>query len=223
MQIQEKTIDIYPLENKSAPLVLLNSYQPCGGALLQKCRALGCPGFTLAEITRLHWDDDLSPWACPPIREEAPFGGRADDYLDCLLHDILPAVTAALGAEPQAVMLEGYSMAGLFALYAATKCDRFQAVASCSGSLWFPSFKEYMLSCDTATLPKVIYLSLGDREARTRHPLLQTTEDATRAIERHLAANGIRTTFELNKGNHFHQSTLRMAKGIQWMLKQRLQ
>ncbi len=219
MKIGSKTIEIYKAECADAPLVILNEYMPGNGEIYRKCRELGCPDFTLAEITGLAWNDDLSPWESPAIgAEDMPFGGKADAYLELLLGQILPAVIGEIGGEPKAVLLAGYSLAGLFALYAATKCDRFQAVASCSGSMWYPRFKEYILSCNAAKLPRVIYLSLGDREARTKNEILRTVENRTREIAEYLGENGIDTVFELNKGNHFQQGALRTAKGIRWIL-----
>ena len=87
-------------------------------------------------------------------------GIRADEYLELLLDEIIPAVKTELNAEPKVVMLAGYSLAGLFALYAVTKCDLFTAAASCSGSMWFPDFKEYITKFDTTKLPRTIYFSL---------------------------------------------------------------
>ena len=219
MDIQGKTVKIHQAQNANAPLVVLNNYVQSGGEIYQKCLQLGCPDFSLAEISGLNWNDDLSPWAIPSVGgNESPFGGKADDYLALLLGSVLPAVKAKLNSQPSSVMLSGYSLAGLFALYAATKCDAFRAVASCSGSMWFPKFREYVAGCNASKLPRVIYFSLGDREARTKNQILKTVEENTLAIKTNLAENGIKTVFEKNKGNHFQQTSLRTAKGIKWIL-----
>lgn len=42
--------------------------------------------------------------------------------------------------------------------------------------------------------------------------------DDTRAMEKLLGECGISTTLELNPGNHFAQTDLRMARGIRWIL-----
>ena len=42
--------------------------------------------------------------------------------------------------------------------------------------------------------------------------------DDARATEALLIARGIPTTLELNPGNHFSQTDLRMARGIHWIL-----
>ena len=161
MTIQGKTVDIFKAENTDAPLVILNNYMKSNGEIYKKCKELGCPDFTLAEISGLNWDDDMSPWAIPPISEnDTPCGGKADAYLTLLLNEIIPTVKTELNAEPRSIMLAGYSLAGLFALYAVTKCDLFTAAASCSGSMWFPDFKEYITKFDTTKLPRAIYFSL---------------------------------------------------------------
>ena len=183
MEINGKTLDLYQAKTPGAPLVLLNSYMRSRGDVFQKCSELGCPDFSLAEVSGLNWDDDMSPWAFPP------YGGRADDYLRELTEAVIPTAIAALGTEPQRMLLAGYSLAGLFALYAATKCDLFEAVASCSGSLWYPDFRAYITACDAAGLPKAVWLSLGDREARTRHPLLFRHAMACRCAARRVSVN----------------------------------
>lgn len=217
--IADKTIDIYQAESPCAPMVILNSYQRAGEELLKQCAELGCPDFTLVEISGLVWNDEMSPWTIPSLsRDEPPFGGKANNYLGLLIGEILPAVKAELDTEPRSILLAGYSLAGLFALYAATKSDLFAAVASCSGSMWFPGFMEYIKQQDITTFTKHIYFSLGDREARTKNEILRTVEDNTKELAAYLSQGGINTVFEQNKGNHFHQGTLRTAKGIRWIL-----
>lgn len=219
MKIDGKRIDIFKAENDNAPIVILNNYMRSNREIYKKCKELGCPDFTLVGITGLNWDDDMSPWAIPPTSEDdTPCGGKADEYLDLLLDKIIPAVKAELNTEAQTVLLAGYSLAGLFALYAATKCNTFKAIASCSGSMWFPDFKEYLMGYDALKLPKTIYFSLGDKEAHTKNEILNTVEDNTREISAYLAENGIDTVFEMNPGNHFKQGQLRTAKGIKWIL-----
>lgn len=62
--------------------------------------------------------------------------------------------------------------------------------------------------------PDRLYLSMGDKEKKTRHPLLRTVQDNTEALVKHYRQLGIGVTFELNPGNHFQDAALRSAKGI---------
>jgi predicted alpha/beta superfamily hydrolase len=201
--------------------VILNSYIKYGAEVRKNCSELGCPDFTLAEISGFDWYDDMSPWAVPSVGGNEPqTGGKADACLELLTGKILPKIKDEAGVEPRCVMLAGYSLAGLFALYASTRCAEFRAVASCSGSMWFPGFREYIETRDAGVFPELVYLSLGDREARTGNELLRTVEENTAVISSVLARNGVKTYFEMNKGNHFKQSALRTAKGIKWILEE---
>ncbi|MBR6407401.1 MAG: MmcQ/YjbR family DNA-binding protein [Clostridia bacterium] len=219
INIKGRTINIFKAETIESPLVILNDYIRSGGEIYNKCKEVGCPDFTLAEISGLNWYDDMTPWPVSPVGENGTaYGGKADEYLYILQNEIIPAVRTELGGKPKSILLAGYSLAGLFALYAATKCEIFQAIASCSGSLWFPGFKEYILKFDVSKMPNTIYFSLGDREARTKNKILRTVENSTGEIVGHLSGSGINTAFELNKGDHFQQAALRTAKGICWIL-----
>ena len=59
-------------------------------------------------------------------------------------------------------------MVGLFSLWAAYQTDTFAGVAAASPSIWFPDFLQYMKEHDIRT--ESVYLSLGDREEKTRNP-----------------------------------------------------
>ena len=106
----------------------------------------------------------------------------------------------------------------MFALYAAYRCDAFDRVASVSGSLWFPDFKEYALTHEMRKRPEKLYLSLGDREARTRNSVLMTVQRNTEELAEHYRRLGLDVTWELNPGNHFKDAALRSAKGIKAIL-----
>ena len=62
-------------------------------------------------------------------------------------------------------------------MYALCNTDAFSRAASVSGSLWFPGFKEYVLSHPPIHRPDCVYFSLGDRESKTRNPVLQTVQE----------------------------------------------
>lgn len=58
------------------------------------------------------------------------------------------------------VGITGYSLAGLFAVYAIYRTDVFSG-GCMSGSVWFPGFKEYIFSRELKRRPDCIYFSLG--------------------------------------------------------------
>ena len=210
---------LYCCEQTDAPLIILNNYSDDGSSVIRAMEGIGTPDCNLLVIGNLRWDHDMTPWYCPPISEnDTPYTGGADEYLDLLLTQILPKCRTILHGEPCFTGIAGYSLAGLFALYAMYQCDIFDRVASMSGSLWFPGFKEYILSHDLQKRPEKLYLSLGDREAKTRNPYLKTVQDNTEQIVSHYKQTGFDVTWELNPGNHFKEAALRSAKGIKAIL-----
>ncbi len=76
---------------------------------------------------------------------------------------------------------------------------------------------DYAKSHELAALPEKLYLSLGDREARTRNQIMATVEQNTRGLHEYYKSLGINTIFELNEGNHFKDAGLRIAKAITWI------
>ena len=67
--------------------------------------------------------------------------------------------------------------------------------------------------CDENSAEK-LYLSIGDKESKTRHPILQTMQENTEDLLKYFKSMGIETTYEVNPGNHFQDVYLRCAKGI---------
>jgi predicted alpha/beta superfamily hydrolase len=134
------------------------------------------------------------------------------------VEEIMPEAEKELPGPPAWRGIAGYSLAGLFALYAICQTDVFSRVGCMSGSLWFPGFKEYVFSHEPKRWADCIYFSLGDREAKTRNPVLKTVQENTEAIHAHFLAQGIDTVFQLNPGNHFVQGIERTVAGIRWLL-----
>ncbi len=211
-------LNVFPSAAPGAPLVVLNTFEGEGKQVLDEARALALPDFTMAEISGANWDDDLTPWPSPPRRKgSAAFGGKADAYLAELVGTILPRVRAGLPAEPAYTVIAGYSLGGLFAVYAALR-GGFDAAVSSSGSLWYPDFADFAEKTPLPPELKAVYLSLGDAEPRTRHPLMKTVGESTERVCKTLRDRGLPVIFEWNEGNHFRDPELRTAKGLRWAL-----
>ncbi len=214
-----KTIDLFGIENKESPLVILNTYSKEGERVYSESNILASKPFTLAAISKLNWDYDMTPWAIPPLsKNDTPCLGKADEYLEVLTSKIIPAILGKLTAKPKYIALAGYSLGGLFALYASYKSGLFSKIASASGSLWFPRFVDFAEATDFVKKPDAIYLSLGDTEAKTRNKMLATVQENTEKLAAFYKSRNIPLLFELNKGNHFTDGEKRMAKGIKWIL-----
>ena len=171
-------------------------------------RAIKADDFRLIAFRVNDWNRDLSPWKAPAVFGSEDFGDGAKETLSSVL--------AQMRDETRHYCIGGYSLAGLFALWAAYQTDRFEGVVAASPSVWFPGFVEYM-SRNPIRAPKV-YLSLGDREERTRNPAMATVGECIRKGCEILRAQGVRCALEWNKGNHFKDPDLRTAAGFTWIL-----
>ena len=205
--------------SEGAPLVVLNCFGDEGTMVADELDKLVHSPYSLLAVTVSDWSVDLSPWKAPAVfKGEPDFGSGADEYVDALVKDIVPSICAENSLKPGSIYIAGYSMAGLFALYSLYKTDAFAGCASCSGSLWFPGFSGFASGHEFASAPSKIYLSLGDREAKTKNPVMATVEDNTRALTDLYSSKGYNVLFELNQGGHFNDPALRTAKGIAWLL-----
>ena len=217
--IGSKTVSIFPSIEPEAPITYLNTFSDEGQKVYGATQPDGCPPFTLVAISDLDWNHDMVPWDSPPVfRNAESCTGGADDYLRHLTTEIIPTAEKELAGVPSWRGIAGYSLAGLFALYAIYRTDMFSRVGCMSGSLWFPGFKEYIFSHEPKSRPDCIYFSLGDKEAKTRNPILKTVQENTEEIWAFYQSKGIDTVFQLNPGNHFVQGIERTVAGIQWLL-----
>ena len=219
MEAHQKQITVHAQHAESAPVIYLPVVMGDGAEVYERCRELNCPPFTLVGIGSLNWNRELSPWGCDgTVRDAEPFGGQASGFLDELLNWIIPEAESSLPQPPTWRGIAGYSLAGLFALWSLWQTDAFSRAASASGSLWFPDFVDRASTAPFAGNPQAVYLSLGKKETKTPNRMMRHVLDDTRAMEALLVARGIPTTLELNPGNHFVQTDLRMARGIHWIL-----
>ena len=84
-------------------------------------------------------------------------------------------------------------------------------------SVWFPGFVEYMRENRIRT--DAVYLSLGDREEKTRNTVMAAVGVKIRVAYTLLKDQGINTTLEWNQGNHFRDADIRTAKAYAWLMK----
>ena len=214
-----KNVSVFSTTFPGAPVIYLNTYSDEGQQLFEATQTAGYPPFTLVAISDLDWNHDMAPWDSPAaFKNGEPFTGGADGYLRLLVEEIIPRAEKELAGPPAWRGIVGYSLAGLFALYTIYQTDVFSRVGCMSGSLWFPGFKEYVLSHEPKRRPDCIYFSLGDKEAKTRNPILKTVQENTEEIQTFYQNKGIDTVFQLNPGNHFVQGIERTIAGIQWLL-----
>lgn len=219
LEIGSKNISIFLSTKPRTPIIYLNTFSDEGRKVYEAAQATGCPPFTLVAISDLDWNHDMVSWDSPPAFKNAePCTGGADDYLRLLTREIIPTAEKELPGVPSWRGIAGYSLAGLFALYAIYRTDLFSRIGSMSGSLWFPGMKDYIFSHESKRWPDCVYFSLGDKESKTRNPVLRSVRQNTEEIQAFYQDKGIDTVFQLNPGNHYDHAAERTAAGIAWML-----
>ena len=172
-------------------------------------------GFTLAAFRVDDWNADLSPWEAPPVFGNESFGEGAEETLKYVTDLLIPAL---ISDKEVRIYIGGYSLAGFFALWAAYQTDMFSGAAAVSPSVWFPGWIEYAGS--NAIKAGKVYLSLGDKEEKTRNPVMRTVGDNIRRQHELLQADPVcgKCTLEMNQGNHFKEPDIRTARGFAWLL-----
>ena len=140
--------------------------------------------------------------------------GEAEETLAYIEDVLLPWIKRAYGGMP--CVLAGYSLGGLFALWAAYRTESFDGICAVSPSLWvrgWDAYAEGRVACADA-----VYLSLGDKEERARNVRMAAVGDCVRRqasrLTRQLAEG--KTVFEWNRGGHFDDEPGRMARGLAW-------
>lgn len=171
--------------------------------------------FSLVAFMIKDWNQELTPWVAPPVFGKTPFGDGAEKTLKFITSQLLPEVQENI---PH-LILGGYSLAGLFALWAGYQTDKFEGIAAASPSVWYPKWIDY--ASENKPLAKSVYLSLGDKEEKAKNPVMAQVGNAIRKQHELLTEQEINTILEWNAGNHFVDSDKRIAKGFAWLLNAR--
>ena len=131
-------------------------------------------GVSLVNIGVDLWEENFSPWCAPRVFAKGPnFGNGAQKTLETFINQVIPWAESELREPPAYRALVGYSLAGLFSLWAgvtqagvspqvARGCQpdgvssqpgaphvdaptpTFQRIGAVSGSFWFPGLLDYV-------------------------------------------------------------------------------
>ncbi len=166
-----------------------------------------------------NWNDELSPWSSDAVFKNQPFRGNAENTLNFVKDIFIPELVARYSLPSDIkIVIGGYSLAGLFSLWAAYRTDIFHAVAAVSPSVWFPGWTEF--ANQKHILSDKVYLSLGNREEKTNNKTMARVGDNIRLQKELLDAQGVHSALEWNEGNHFKNVEERVEKGILWTITQ---
>lgn len=224
LQIKHKTCYI-DQNGSDGPIILWGMYPHCGNEIAHMWECLmetvNDQDFLLCAFQVEDWNGDFSPWKAPAAFGDEDFKGNGLKTLQWLTNDLIPELKTAYGADRE-IYLIGYSLAGLFALWTAYETDIFSAIASCSGSLWFEQWDQYV-SHHRIKHESYIYISLGGKEEKTKNQVMARVGDRTRKQEQILQNDPKvkKTILEFNSGGHFADSEKRLSKAVKWLLKNR--
>ena len=180
--------------------------------------AESCGGpFVLAAFQVFDWNLDLMPWHDDAISRKPEVGTKTEETLGYVTESLLPALDADYGKLP--VILGGYSLGGLFALWSSMQTDRFSAVAAASPSLWIKDWLDY--AKDRPVKAGKVYLSLGDQEEHVKNRSIARVSDSVRGeyglLQTQLGRENC--TLVWNPGGHFQDGDKRLASAFSWCIK----
>lgn len=111
-------------------------------------------------------NDEYTPWQMPALFKDWSFGGKGDDYLDYVCHDLVPYMKKSyrIFREPEKLALGGVSLGGLISLYAMYRSEPvFDRFIFISASVWFKDFIRYMES-SRIDRELSVYMYVGEQE-----------------------------------------------------------
>ena len=168
--------------------------------------------FVLSTVELEDWIVDLMPWPDGNISRDPEAGKHAQETLQYILMELVPELQQRFGPLP--VILGGYSLGGLFALWASAQTDTFKAVAAASPSVWIRDWLPFAKK--HAPLAGYVYLSLGDREEHVRNQAIARVGDRIRELHALLQARSgpDYSTLFWEEGNHFTDNEGRLARAF---------
>ena len=181
-------------ETVGSPVIIWGMYPHSGNEkenLITRLEELYITNCTIIALEVEDWNAEFSPWKTEC--EGGDFAGNGIHTINYIRDYMIKKIKQKYGNEVK-IYFMGYSLAGLFAIWSLFLIDELDGAASCSGSVWFPDFLNYV----TENIDK-IHL------------------DNTRKLKTYLEERN-NVFFEINRGGHFADSGKRLAKAIRWIV-----
>lgn len=161
-------------------------------------------GVRLVMIYPYDWNYCMTPWKYHDKNMGKTGGG--EEFLSWFISEIYDE-------KYQRQYIGGYSLGGLFALFAACEKELFDGVMSVSGSLWYPGALEYFNEKSIGKRIGKIYMSLGDKESLTKNAEREKVGFNTEKLAE-VFGRTKEVFFEYNRGGHFTDISERIIKSI---------
>lgn len=183
----------------------------------QMIAGLSSVPFVLATIELEDWMLDLMPWPDGNISRDPEAGKHGQDTLQYILLSLIPELQLRFGPLP--IIFGGYSLGGLFALWASTQTDSFKAIAAASPSVWIKDWIPFARK--HVPMADAVYLSLGDREEHVKNQAIARVGDNLRTqytlLQEQLEPQHCTLVWE--EGGHFNDNEGRLARAFAWCIK----
>ena len=182
----------------------------------QKIAQLSLVPFVLATIELEDWMLDLMPWPDGNISRDPEAGKHGQDTLQYVLLSLIPELQHRFGPLP--IIFGGYSLGGLFALWASAQTDSFKAVAAASPSVWIRDWIPFARK--HTPMADAVYLSLGDQGEHVKNQAIARVGDNLRTqyalLQEQLGPD--RCTLVWEQGGHFNDNEGRLARAFAWCM-----
>jgi len=172
--------------------------------------------FVLATIELGDWMVDLLPWPDGNVSRDPEAGKHAQETLSYVLMALVPELQLRFGPLP--IILGGYSLGGLFAIWASMQTDSFKAIAAASPSVWIHNWISFAQK--HISLADDVYLSLGDKEEHVKNQAIARVGDNLREqyelLQKQLGPEHCTLVWE--EGGHFANNEGRLARAFAWCM-----
>lgn len=160
------------------------------------------------------------PWPDANISREPEAGKHGQDTLEYVLLSLVPELQKRYGPLP--VIIGGYSLGGLFALWASAQSDSFKAVAAASPSVWIKDWIPFAKK--HAPMADAVYLSLGNQEEHVKNQAIARVGNCLRTqyslLQEQIGADNCTLFWE--QGGHFNDNEGRLARAFAWCIERLL-
>lgn len=208
---------VFESDGDQARCIYLLGLPPQEEDLTEIFAGLGCP---VVYIVISDWDNQLTPWPAKGLYHQDPdFKGEAPQFLEVLTKKLIPVIEKEEGLTPDLRALAGYSLAGLFSVYAFANSAKFECVASMSGSFWYERWTSYITSLDRNKQGCSAFFSLGERERKAKEKILHRVQENTEVTIETLESWGVQVQYHLVPGGHFDNIYERIREGLAFLAK----
>ena len=165
---------------------------------------------------------EYTPWQATALSSRfSDFGGEGDAFLCFLEEKLIPYMCENYNATllQQRTMLLGYSLGGLMGIYSLFRLESFGAVASVSGSFWYPDWTGFVTENAVRNKTAHILISSGTDEGRGAKDIKRNAAEAT--VQTYDALCGQypegNVKLEWNNYSHHKQIALKVHTALLWL------